>query len=77
LLLARAARETLHMGDLVEIMLRMVMAAMLINDRVLVDQVSQMDNSVDSLNEAIKLYGPAAASTISRGGGRWRLFPSP
>jgi phosphate:Na+ symporter len=56
LALADAARETLHMGDLVEIMLRKVMAAMMINDRVLVDQVSQMDNSVDSLNEAIKLY---------------------
>ena len=32
------------------------MAAMMTNDRALVDQVSQMDNSVDSLNEAIKLY---------------------
>jgi phosphate:Na+ symporter len=56
LALADAARETLHMGDLVENMLRKVMAAMMTNDRVLVDQVSQMDNSVDSLNEAIKLY---------------------
>jgi phosphate:Na+ symporter len=56
LALADAARETMHMGDLVENMLRKVMAAMMTNDRVLVDQVSQMDNSVDSLNEAIKLY---------------------
>src|SRR4030095_12954466 len=30
--------------------------AMMTNDRALVDQVSQMDNSVDSLDEAIKLY---------------------
>ncbi len=44
------------MGDHVEIMLRKVMAAMMTNDRALVDQVSQMDNSVDSLDEAIKLY---------------------
>jgi phosphate:Na+ symporter len=56
LALADAARETLRMGDLVEIMLRKVMAAMMTNDRTLVEQVSQMDNSVDSLNEAIKLY---------------------
>jgi phosphate:Na+ symporter len=56
LALADAARETLHMGDLVEIMLRKVMAAMMTNDRSLVDQVSKMDNSVDNLDEAIKLY---------------------
>src|SRR5438876_1186036 len=56
LALADAARETLHMGDHVEVMLRKVMAAMMTNDRALVDQVSQMDNSVDSLDEAIKPY---------------------
>src|SRR5207245_1260205 len=56
LALADAARETLHMGDHVEIMLRKVMAAMMTNDRALVEQVAQMDNSVDSLDEAIKLY---------------------
>jgi phosphate:Na+ symporter len=56
LALADAARETLHMGDHVEIMLRKVMAAIMTNDRALVDQVSRMDNSVDSLDEAIKLY---------------------
>ncbi|MDB5657235.1 MAG: Na/Pi cotransporter [Tardiphaga sp.] len=56
LALADAARETLHMGDVVEVMLRMVMAALLTNDRALVDQVSRMDNQVDSLDEAIKLY---------------------
>jgi phosphate:Na+ symporter len=56
LALADAARETLHMGDHVEIMLRKVMAAMMTNDRALVDQVSRMDNAVDSLDEAIKLY---------------------
>ena len=56
LALADAARETLHMGDLVEVMLRKVMTAIMTNDRTLVDQVSRMDNSVDSLDEAIKLY---------------------
>ena len=56
LALADAAREALHMGDHVEIMLRKVMAAMMTNDRALVDEVSRMDNSVDSLDEAIKLY---------------------
>jgi phosphate:Na+ symporter len=56
LALADAARETLHMGDLVEVMLRKVMAAIMTNDRSLVDQVSRMDNSVDNLDEAIKLY---------------------
>jgi phosphate:Na+ symporter len=47
LALADAARETLHMGD---------HSAIMTNDRALVDQVSKMDNSVDSLDEAIKLY---------------------
>lgn len=56
LALADAAREVLHMGDLVETMLRKVMAALSTNDRALVDEVSKTDNSVDRLDEAIKLY---------------------
>ncbi|HEY0331139.1 MAG TPA: Na/Pi cotransporter family protein [Rhodopseudomonas sp.] len=56
LALACAAREVLHMGDLVEEMLRKVVSAMMTDDRLLVDQVSRMDNSVDALDEAIKLY---------------------
>lgn len=56
LALADAARETLHMGDLVEVMLRKVMPAMMSNDRAPLDQISKMDNSVDRLDEAIKLY---------------------
>ena len=56
LALADAARETLHMGDLVEVMLRKVMAAMMNNDRAPLDQIAKMDNSVDRLDEAIKLY---------------------
>ncbi len=80
LALADAARETLHMGDLVEVMLRKVMAAMMTNDRALVDQVSKMDNSVDNLDEAIKLY----VTKLTRGSldehegrRRWRSSPSP
>jgi phosphate:Na+ symporter len=56
LALADAARETLRMGDLVETMLRQVMTALMTNDRALVREVSRMDNVVDKLDEAIKLY---------------------
>jgi phosphate:Na+ symporter len=56
LALADAARETLRMGDVVEVMLRQVMRALMTNDRVLVREVSRMDNVVDKLDEAIKLY---------------------
>jgi len=56
LALADAARETLRMGDLVETMLRNVMTALMTNDRALVAEVSQADNAVDRLDEAIKLY---------------------
>jgi phosphate:Na+ symporter len=56
LALADAARETLRMGDLVEAMLRKVMDAIMTNDKSLVDQVSRMDDGVDGLDEAIKLY---------------------
>jgi phosphate:Na+ symporter len=51
-----AAREVLRMGDLVETMLRQAMTAFLTNDRKLVAEISEMDDAVDSLNEAVKLY---------------------
>jgi phosphate:Na+ symporter len=54
--LACAARETLHMGDVVEAMLKQAMTALLSNDRKLAAEVSRMDNVVDRLDEAIKLY---------------------
>jgi phosphate:Na+ symporter len=54
--LACAARETLHMGDVVEDMLRKAMTAIMGNDRKLAAEVSRMDNIVDRLDEAIKLY---------------------
>ncbi|MGE3147986.1 MAG: Na/Pi cotransporter family protein [Pseudorhodoplanes sp.] len=56
LALVDAARETLRMGDIVEQMLRQVIAAMMTNDRQAVAAVSQMDNRVDRLDEAIRLY---------------------
>jgi phosphate:Na+ symporter len=54
--LACAARETLHMGDVIEEMLGKAMTALMTNDRKLAAEVSRMDNVVDRLDEAIKLY---------------------
>jgi phosphate:Na+ symporter len=54
--LVGAAREVLRMGDLVETMLRQAMTALLTNDRKLVAEISRMDDAVDSLNDAVKLY---------------------
>jgi phosphate:Na+ symporter len=51
-----AARETLHMGDIIEKMLRQAMTALLTDDRKLVAEVGRMDNAVDRLHEAIKFY---------------------
>jgi phosphate:Na+ symporter len=51
-----AAREVLRMGDVVESMLRQAMTALLANDRKLVADISRMDDALDSLNEAVKLY---------------------
>jgi len=54
--LASAARETLHMGDIVEEMLRKAMRVLLTDDRKLMAEVCRMDNVVDRLHEAIKIY---------------------
>ncbi len=54
--LACAAREVLHLGDLVETMLRQSMTALATDDRRLVGEISRMDNAVDKLDEAVKLY---------------------
>ena len=56
LALVCAARETLHMGDLIETMLRKTMDAFTTDDRKLVSEIERMDNDVDRLHEAIKLY---------------------
>ena len=51
-----AARETLHMGDMVETMLQQTITALMTDDRKLVSTIERMDNTVDKLHEAIKLY---------------------
>lgn len=56
LALGCAAREILHMGDVVETMLRQTMTALAADDRRLVHEISRMDDAVDRLDEAIKLY---------------------
>ena len=54
--LACAARETLHIGDIVEAMLNQAIVAIMTNDRKLVAQISRTDNAVDRLYEAVKHY---------------------
>ena len=56
LAITNAARETLRMGDCIEMMLTQVMTAIMANDRKLAGEVSKADNVVDRLTEAIKLY---------------------
>ena len=51
-----AARETLHIGDIVETMLRQTMTALTTDDRKLVGEICRMDDAVDRLDEAVKLY---------------------
>ena len=51
-----AARETLHIGDIVEMMLRQTMTALMTDDRKLVGEICRMDDAVDRLDEAVKLY---------------------
>src|SRR5262249_34928297 len=54
--IACAARETLHIGDIVETMLRQARGALLLDDRRLISEICRMDDSVDGLDEAVKLY---------------------
>ena len=71
LAIANAARETLRMGDTVETMLRQVMTAIMTNDRKLAGEVSRMDNIVDRLTEAIKLYiAKLTRDSLDEGEGR-------
>jgi phosphate:Na+ symporter len=63
LALANAARETLRMADLVEAMLRQAMTALTGNNRRAPAELARMDNAIDRLDEAIKLY----LTRLSRG----------
>jgi phosphate:Na+ symporter len=51
-----AAREALHQADVVETMLRGIVPVLRNNDLNLAEQLRQMDDQVDSLYTAIKLY---------------------
>jgi phosphate:Na+ symporter len=51
-----AARETLHIGDVVEMMLRRAWTAIMTDDRKLVAEVCRMDDAVDRLDAAVKRY---------------------
>jgi phosphate:Na+ symporter len=54
--LACAARETLHMGDEVRIMLQKTKQVFATNDKTLMREVEIRDDVVDRLHESIKLY---------------------
>jgi phosphate:Na+ symporter len=54
--LAEAVRETLRIVDLVEKMLEQVMAALLTNNRLAASRVSELDDVVDGLERAVRLY---------------------
>jgi phosphate:Na+ symporter len=54
--IANAARETLRMGDIVARMLRQTVDVFRNDDRRLLREVEQLDDQVDALHEAIKLY---------------------
>jgi phosphate:Na+ symporter len=54
--LACAARETLRIADVIATMLRQTMTALMTNDRRLVGEICRMDDVVDKLDEAVKLY---------------------
>jgi phosphate:Na+ symporter len=56
LALAGASRETLRMGDIVESMLRESLIVISENDTSRADNVREMDDAVDQLHEAVKLY---------------------
>ncbi|MEX1108881.1 MAG: Na/Pi cotransporter family protein [Dongiaceae bacterium] len=56
LALAAASREVLRMSDIVETMLRELIAVFRDNDPKLIERISKMDDDVDTLYEAIKLY---------------------
>ncbi len=56
LALAGAARETLRMGDIVEQMLRESLTVIANNDTSRADNVRDLDDAVDQLHEAVKLY---------------------
>jgi phosphate:Na+ symporter len=56
LALANAARETLRIGDVIEAMLNGMLKVIKTDDKALVDQMIKLDDDVDRLYTAVKLY---------------------
>jgi phosphate:Na+ symporter len=54
--LASASREVLRMVDVIERMLQAFLAAIKDDDRKQIDAIAQMDDTVDDLHNALKLY---------------------
>jgi phosphate:Na+ symporter len=54
--LADAARETLRMADTIELMLKTLKKAIDLNDRKMLGEIEKLDDIVDRLHNAIKLY---------------------
>jgi len=51
-----AVRETLRIGDIVETMLRQILAVLQTDDAKRAGEIAKMDNVVDALHQAVKLY---------------------
>jgi phosphate:Na+ symporter len=56
LALSNAARETLRMGDLVEVMLRRFLEGITGNDRAATDEAVRLGKALDRLQDAVKTY---------------------
>ncbi len=56
LALSMAARETLRMGDIIEDMLAKTIRVFQDDDKLLLAQVEEMEDEIDMLHEAVKLY---------------------
>ena len=72
--LANAGREALRMGDLLGQMLDLSLQAFKNDDRRLVDVCSGVDNQIDRLNEAIKLYLTRVSRDVMDSGDHKRII---
>jgi phosphate:Na+ symporter len=72
--LANASREALRMGDLLSQMLDLSLQAFRNDDRKLVDACSDVDNQIDRLNEAIKLYLTRVSRDVMDSGDHKRII---
>jgi phosphate:Na+ symporter len=73
LALANAARETLRIGDTIEQMLNGVLEVITTNDSARVDEIMRLDDDVDRLYTAVKLYLTQVSREAldERDGRRW------